>query len=305
MRSSLRVHAPALSLLLVSLPGLAAAQAARADTHPDPQEMHIALTGDSIINRRLSVYDDAATVKLFDALRRNEVVFTNFETLIHPDTDPGAAVSGGAYQSSPAWTADELKWAGFNLLSVANNHAFDFGMQGMLSNLKALDEAGLTYAGAGENLARARGAGYLDTRRGRVALIALASTFTEGSFASEQRPDLAGRPGIDPLRVTTRYTVDPATFDDLKRLSAAQGSGEGGAGPRNAVRIGTLRFQAGEKDSVITEADPADVKGLLESIKNAHRQADWVIVSSHTHECRRTFWCPLRMRRSTQARMCS
>jgi poly-gamma-glutamate capsule biosynthesis protein CapA/YwtB (metallophosphatase superfamily) len=87
----------------------------------------IVLTGDSILNRRLSVYDDPGYRELFADIRNADAAFTNFETLIHNYEIPGNAVSGGAYQTSPPWITEELKRAGFNLLSVANDHSFDSG----------------------------------------------------------------------------------------------------------------------------------------------------------------------------------
>jgi poly-gamma-glutamate synthesis protein (capsule biosynthesis protein) len=246
----------------------------------------ITLTGDSIVNRRLSVFADSASMRLFEATRSTDVSFTNFETLVHSDLDPGAEQSGGAYQSSPAWIPSELKWAGFNLLSTANNHAFDFGLAGMRSTLKALDDAGLVHAGTGENLAMARGPAYLDTKHGRVALIACASTLTPGSVAGEQRPDLNGRPGVNPLRFQTVYSVDQSTFNNLQAVSKTllpEDRGPNPTSPNPKLIFGGLTFQAGVP-SVHSAPDKSDLDGLVASVQNAHRQAEWVIVSSHTHE---------------------
>jgi poly-gamma-glutamate synthesis protein (capsule biosynthesis protein) len=247
----------------------------------------ITLTGDSILNRRLSVFDDPASAHLFEAVRSTDVSFTNFETTVHSDAVPGAEQSGGAYQSSPAWIPSELKWAGFNLLSTANNHAFDFGLAGMHSTLKALDDAGLVHAGTGENLAMARGPSYLDTKRGRVALIACASTLIPGSLAGEQRPDVIGRSGVNPLRFTTLYTLDHATFNALDAISKILLPEDRSAAPTAAnprLRFGGLIFKTGDVPAVHTTPNKSDLDGLVASVRNAHRQAEWVIVSSHTHE---------------------
>ena len=98
---------------------------------------------------------------------------------------------------------EDLKWLGINLVSCANNHAFDYGEDGVLANLKHLDAAGLVHAGTGKNLAEARAPGYLDTPNGRVGLIAATATFRPWNQAGEQRPDLRGRPGINPLGFQT------------------------------------------------------------------------------------------------------
>jgi poly-gamma-glutamate capsule biosynthesis protein CapA/YwtB (metallophosphatase superfamily) len=277
----------ALSLLAVFVISAAAkAQPAGQD------EVRIVLTGDSIVNRKISVYTDPASTDLFRTIQHADGAFTNFETLVHDYAYPAASVSGGAYMSSPSWIPGELKWAGFNLVSTANNHAYDFGEQGLLSTLRALDQAGLAHAGSGANLALARAPAYVDTGKGRIALVAVASTFTDGSLAGEQRPDLIGRPGINPLRFTTTYTVDQDSFKSLLKVYAMTRGGESEGGeerqrgdrPRTSVRIGGLEFQAGDTSGVHTELNKSDLDGLVASVKNARRQSDWVIVSSHTHE---------------------
>jgi poly-gamma-glutamate capsule biosynthesis protein CapA/YwtB (metallophosphatase superfamily) len=287
----LLVRKAALSLLAaLVIPAAVKAQSGSSD-----DEIRLVLTGDSIVNRKISVYTDPLSTDLFKTIQHADVAFTNFETLVHDYAYPAAAVSGGAYQSSPSWIPAELKWAGFNLVSTANNHAYDFGEQGLLSTLGALDEADVAHAGSGANLALARAPAYLDTGKGRVALVAVASTFTPGSLAGEQRPDLIGRPGVNPLRFTTTYTVDQDLFQSLLKVSAIAGRGAGGEsegggerphgdGPRTSVRIGGLEFQVGDTPGVHTQLNKSDLDALVASVSNAHRQSDWVIVSSHTHE---------------------
>ena len=47
----------------------------------------------------------------------------------------------------PAQCGKVLKDAGFNTLSIANNHIGDFGDNGRLSTMKTLDSCGINYAG--------------------------------------------------------------------------------------------------------------------------------------------------------------
>jgi poly-gamma-glutamate capsule biosynthesis protein CapA/YwtB (metallophosphatase superfamily) len=112
-------------------------------------DVRIALTGDSNLHRKLSVFDDPAYLDFFKRIQTADASFTNLEAVIHPLNIPAAAFAGGTPGISPAWTVNELKWAGFNLLSVANNHEGDYGADGLLANLHALENAGLIYAGAG------------------------------------------------------------------------------------------------------------------------------------------------------------
>jgi poly-gamma-glutamate synthesis protein (capsule biosynthesis protein) len=263
----------------------AAVLAGLAQTPAPSDNFRFALAGDSIIDRRISVYDEPGYLQMVDRIRSADAAFTNFEMLVHNFEFPGAPVSGGTYMGAPAWVLDELKWAGFRLFGIANNHAFDFGTEGLLSNLRNLRQAGVVYAGAGDNLARARAPGYLDTKKGRVALIACASTFSILSPAGVQRPDMQGRPGLNPLRFKTTYTVEPATLTSLRALARANGAGEGGApATEGELRFQGASFRSGEKPGVATEPDTRDLKEITAEIREARRQADWVMVSIHAHE---------------------
>ncbi len=62
-----------------------------------------------------------------------------------------------------------LKEAGFDVMSVANNHAGDFGLAGRISTQKVLDEQGIKYAGSLEPPATIA---YLDVKGKKVGFIA-------------------------------------------------------------------------------------------------------------------------------------
>jgi poly-gamma-glutamate synthesis protein (capsule biosynthesis protein) len=256
-----------------------------AQTAAPTGSFRFALAGDSIIERRISVFDDPGFLQMINRIRSADAAFTNFEMLVHNFESPGAAMSGGTYMQAYPFVIDELKWAGFRLFGLANNHAYDFGVEGLMSNIRHFDEAGLTHAGTGENLARARAAGYLDTQKGRVALVSCASTFTAISLAGEQRADLKGRPGLSPLHIRTVYTVDSATLSGLRQLSGRGGGAAGGRGGQQAdFNFLGATFRAGDKPGVSTSPDPRDMAALAAAVQDARRMADWVIVSIHAHE---------------------
>ncbi len=98
--------------------GLLAAQAADAASPTRPargwesaagQETKtvFALTGDAIINRRLSTFRAPGVDDLFGVIRQADVAFTNFETLIHDFTMAGAQQSGGTYMGSPRFISED------------------------------------------------------------------------------------------------------------------------------------------------------------------------------------------------------
>lgn len=84
------------------------------------------------------------------------------------------AENGGGYplHSLPAVRA--FRALGFNLLSCANTHASDYGIDGFLATRQTLIAIGFAVAGCGRSLDEARAPAFFDTPRGRVALAAAA-----------------------------------------------------------------------------------------------------------------------------------
>jgi len=116
----------------------------------------MALTGDSIITRKLSVYNEPEFLKMIELIRSADVAFTNLEMLFHDYEPYPMHQSGGTYMRAEPALAKELSWAGFDLVSRANNHSADYGVLGMRLTTKYVVEAGLVHAGVGESLAEAR-----------------------------------------------------------------------------------------------------------------------------------------------------
>ena len=249
-----------------------------------------------MITRKLSVFREERFIALLDLFREADVAFTNLEMLMHRyEHSPG--VAGGTFTASDPSNLEELKWAGVNLVSCANNHSYDYGEGGVLTNLDHLQASGLAHAGTGRKLSEARAPGYLDTAKGRVALISAASTFAEPGRALEQRPDVKGRPGLNPLRFSTTHTVDRPAFDELRRIANKLGLEAKKAAERRFRYSGALpddtdtefhfmgnKFVLGEEFRVGTSLNGHDLEGNVRWVRDARRMADWVLVSVHCHE---------------------
>ena len=137
----------------------------------------MAITGESLITQGLSVFREERFLKLRDLLLSADVRFTNLEVLLNNYEDPPAYLSGGTYMRCDPRFAKDLQWLGLNLIACANNHAFDFGENGVLTNIRYLDEAGLVHSGTGRHLAEASAPAYLNTPNGRVALVSATSPY--------------------------------------------------------------------------------------------------------------------------------
>lgn len=269
--------------VLVAVTVLAGARTSLAQHEPPPGEMTFALTGDAIISQRLSPFNEPEYLRMIEIIRDADLAFTNLEVLFH-NYEEGypAAHSGGTWMAAEPYIAGELVWAGFDMVSRANNHTMDYGAGGLRATTQALDGVGLVHAGAGENLAQARSPAYLETAGGRVALISVASTFADEDRAGPQRGDIRGRPGLNPLRYERTYAVSAASLQKLREVAEELGYRVGDR--EDQIRFMRQRFIVGDPPGSRTEAHEGDLAEILASIRDARRQADWVIVTSHSHE---------------------
>ena len=249
-------------------------------------DLTIALTGDSIITRRLSVYTEPAFTRLVELVRGADAAFTNIEMLFHDFEPYPMNESGGTYMRAEPALAKELAWAGFDLGSLANNHTGDYGALGMRLTKKYVADAGIVAAGSGESLTEAREAKFLETAKGRIALISVASTFPDHSRAGRTRGDVPSRPGLSPLRFTTTYVVTKERFEQL-RQAAGELTGTTPAAGDSLTFVGR-RFVVGSTPAIRTEPRKEDVDEIAAVVKSARTLADRVIVTIHAHEGGRT-----------------
>ena len=184
-----------------------------------------------------------AEVSVIQGLLKGDVVFTNFEAAV---AESGQTVSEGRGFLTPAAALDALRTFGFNLVALAGNHAFDLKATGIQNTIREADKRKIVHAGTGMNLAEAAAPGYLHTPKGTIALVASASgLITPGGSAT---PD---RPGVNELRVEAGNRENESTTD----LPGA---------PANTPNA-------------------EDARRILQSIRDARKQASLVIVYQHNH----------------------
>ena len=257
--------------------------------------LRLALSGDSILQRRLLSRTDPALSPLFDIIRGADIGFTNLEVLANDYRGDPALESGGSHFGGPAWVLDELTDAGFHLFNVATNHALDYGVSGLLHTMDALESRGLAYAGVGRNLEEAQRAAYHTHPNGTVAMVACTATLSKGQEASAQRPDMPGRPGVSPLRYDTVHDVTPAQMAALREIADQLGLEAQrqqmiklgfGFPPDDPtiLPVGTMNFRAADKPAIRMTAKQKDMDGLARWVKEAKTLADIVLVSFHAHE---------------------
>jgi len=116
----------------------------------------------------------------------SDLVFGNLEA---PFTDGGTPFDKKFTFRVPPSAAIGLKRAGFNVLSIANNHIMDYGVEGLKSTLSTLRRLDIATAGADTTEEAACFPAYLTLTGKRVALLAYSLTFPVEFYA---RADTAG-----------------------------------------------------------------------------------------------------------------
>ncbi len=212
-------------------------------------EVLVGLVGDLLIEREQpdETFDDVRHL-----LATPDVLFGNLEASFSDHPHP--APSGGVFLFPAARNLDAFARAGFNVLSMANNHIVDAGHAAMLENRSRLRSQGVKTCGAGENLADARKPAIMDVQGLRIAFLAYASVFPMGYEARSNVP------GLVPLRAY-----------DLWR-PALENYHVPGTPPR-----------------LETVPDQKDLAALTEDIAKAKQEADLVFASFHWGDFMRPF----------------
>lgn len=117
-----------------------------------PGTFTIAFAGDMHFERRAKALtkDPTPLVKsLADTIGKADFAVGNLETAI---TERGTPIPGKKYTfRAPASSVKSLAEAGFDVVSLANNHGADYGAQGLADTLKAKESAPIPVIGVGKN----------------------------------------------------------------------------------------------------------------------------------------------------------
>lgn len=257
-------------------------------------DMKIIAAGDAIIGRRIQE-DFKGYEELCPYIMGANAAFFNLETTLNEEGEcPAAAQSGGTYIRTTPKVLPDLARFGFNMTTFNNNHAFDFSVEGFHSTLEALEASDFVHAGAGRTLGEAAKARYLDTGAGRIALISVNTNFTPDMMAGEQNSRVPGRAGINGIRIEKYVRVTEREFAFVKELADKTGinvskiitTKEGYYKPtkENEEMLGDLKFVLGDRCEYVMEMNRTDVERVKREIYEAQLQADYIMISVHSHQ---------------------
>lgn len=199
----------------------------------------IAAVGDILVDRP---EPDTALRSIAPILAEADIAVGNFEGVL---TDRCSAMPGAATATVvPARNARALR--GFDVMSLANNHAMDSGYDGLRDTLAQLAAQQVVPIGVGETVDDAWAPTLVEGPRGVVAFLAFTSVLRVGTEARE------GLPGVAAIRAQDHYA------------------------PRFPGDYGP-----GVPPKVLSVVNDEDWDRALRAIGDARDRADGVVVSAH------------------------
>ena len=256
--------------------------------------MKFTAVGDVLIQRRIPE-EYAGFHEIKEYIEKGDCCFFNLETTLNKEGECHASqYSGGTYlRADPEVLKDVVKF-GFNMTTFNNNHAMDFCYDGLLKTFHTINKNNLIQSGVGRNLGEASAPNYLETKSGRVALIAVNFSFNPAAMAGKQSRRISGRPGINGIQVEETLIVNEEQMAALKEIAEQTDlnaqieisikEGYTPSLPDGTFFFGKTLCKTGRKTKKENRIKESDMQRVLDSIFEAKLQSDYIIISFHSHE---------------------
>jgi poly-gamma-glutamate capsule biosynthesis protein CapA/YwtB (metallophosphatase superfamily) len=159
-----------------------------------PATLTVSAVGDMIFDRKVKTLvqnsgGDAPLAAVASHLAAADVAVGNLESNLATSGTRNTA-KDVTFQGTPK-AISGLQLAGFDLLSMANNHVLDYGAQSLLDTISLLDSVGIAHAGAGANQAAAWTPATVTRKDATVAYLAFSHIVPAGFIAQEDRAGMA------------------------------------------------------------------------------------------------------------------
>lgn len=159
------------------------------------EPLHILYAGDAMfdwsVKEAINRYGpDYPFLHIQSDIAQADFSFVNLETAVTLENEKDTNQIYN-FKSNPE-SLTGLKNAGFDMVSVANNHSMDFLQKGFLDTLTHLDTAGLLYVGGGLNAQEAYQAKSVNLKGKTVKFLAFSRFIPTGDwFAGSNKPGIA------------------------------------------------------------------------------------------------------------------
>jgi len=147
----------------------------------------------------VSNLEECISPELLQIMNESDIFYVNHEYCI---SDRGKPLKGKYYTFRAAPKRMELLHEmGTDIVSLANNHVFDYGEEALLDTADLLEEAGIPYVGGGRNIEEAKRPVYFIVNGIKIGFVAASNGETQ-NHTPQATEDL---PGILQAYNTTEY----------------------------------------------------------------------------------------------------
>ncbi|GHF58739.1 capsule biosynthesis protein [Streptomyces mashuensis] len=160
-------------------------------------DVTVALAGDTMLGRcvaeRLEAAPEAGTVlapELCEVVGAADLCVLNLECCVSGRGEPWAAPGKPFFFRAPPAAADVLAELGVDCVTLANNHALDYGYDALADTGALLARAGVRTVGAGPDVTAARAYAVLEARGLRLAVVGV-TDHPDDFAAGPARPGVA------------------------------------------------------------------------------------------------------------------
>lgn len=156
---------------------------------PEDKTVHLVFAGDILLSEHVTkAYDGAGGIHgvldegFREVIERSDIFMANQE---FPFSERGTAESDKQYTFRlPPSRINILQEIGADIVSLANNHALDFGREALSDTCSVLEDAGIRYVGAGENLERAGKLETIEIKDKAIGFLAASRVFPKADWAA-------------------------------------------------------------------------------------------------------------------------
>ncbi|MBK3494800.1 CapA family protein [Viridibacillus sp. YIM B01967] len=147
------------------------------------KKISVAMIGDVLLHEQLLHYKDYSPsfAAVEDDLQSYDFLLANQESM---PVGKAFGLSGYPKFASPDYIVRDLKEAGVDFLTVANNHTLDHGEKGVLAALKNIESYGLPYVGAYKSAKDQQKMRIVDVKGIKIGILA----YTYGTNGNETPP---------------------------------------------------------------------------------------------------------------------
>jgi poly-gamma-glutamate synthesis protein (capsule biosynthesis protein) len=159
------------------------------------QSVKVSFTGDILLDRGVGEKLkekglDYPYMSIKDLLKKTDILYGNLECPLLNEGTPTLKRRELIFKGD-VLNVKSLKNAGYDVLNLANNHAMDYGGEGLASTIKVLKGESIKTLGAGETSSAAKAPVFINKNGIRIGFLSYSTFPPEGYVFNETKPDIS------------------------------------------------------------------------------------------------------------------